>query len=48
MLMGIGFLVLAYFLDNNVYLRSILLIASIVLNIIAIINSFKEKKENKH
>ncbi len=46
MLMGTGFLILAYFLDN-VYVKTILLVASIVLNILAVIKNFKEKKDKK-
>ncbi|HEX8562528.1 MAG TPA: hypothetical protein VF676_06060 [Flavobacterium sp.] len=46
MLMGTGFLPLALLMDN-LYLKSILLVASIVMNIIAIIKNFKEKRENK-
>ena len=46
MLMGIGLLPLAYFI-NNVYLQAVVLVASIVLNVMAIIRSFKEKNQNK-
>ncbi len=46
MLMGTGLLPVALFIDH-VVLSSILLIASIVMNIIAIIKNFKEKRENK-
>ena len=46
MLMGIGLLPLAYFIED-VYLQSFVLVASIVLNIMAIIRSFKEKNEKK-
>ena len=46
MIMGIGLLPLAYHIDN-VYLKSVVLIASIVLSIMAIIRSFKEKNQNK-
>ena len=46
MVMGIGFLILALLLDN-VYVKSVVLLASIVLNVIAIFRNFKEKKENK-
>ena len=46
MLMGIGLLPIALLIDN-LYLKSILLVASIVLNIIAIVKNFREKKENK-
>lgn len=44
--MGVGFLPLAYFIEN-VYLKSILLVASIVLNVWAIIRSFREKYEER-
>ena len=44
--MGTGFLPLALLMDN-LYLKSILLVASIVLNIMAIVKNFKEKRENK-
>ncbi len=44
--MGTGLLPVALFIDH-VVLSSILLIASIVMNIIAIIKNFKEKRENK-
>lgn len=46
MIMGTGFLLVA-FLMENIFLKSILLIGSIVLNIIAIVKNFKEKKENQ-
>jgi hypothetical protein len=46
MVMGIGLLPVAYFIEN-LFLKCILLVASIVLNIIAIVKSFKEKRENK-
>lgn len=44
MIMGMALLPLAYFIDN-LYARSILAVASIVLNIFAIVKSFKEKKK---
>lgn len=44
--MGSGFIPIALLIDN-LYLKSILLVASIVMNIIAIFKNFKEKKENK-
>lgn len=44
MIMGMLLLPLAYFIDN-LLAKSILAIASIVLNIIAIVRSFKEKKK---
>jgi hypothetical protein len=46
MIMGSGLLPVAMIIDN-LFLKSILLVASIVLNIIAIVKNFKEKKENK-
>lgn len=46
MIMGTGLLPVALIIDN-LYLKGILLIASIVLNIVAIVKNFKEKKENK-
>lgn len=46
MFMGIGLLPVAYIMDN-LLLKSILLLGSIVLNIIAIIKNLKEKNENK-
>jgi hypothetical protein len=46
MIMGTGLLPVALIIDN-LYLKTILLVGSIVLNIIAIIKNFKEKKENK-
>ena len=44
-IMGIGLLPVALIIDNWI-LKSILLIASIVLNITAVIKNFKEKKKN--
>lgn len=46
MLMGIGLLPIAYFIDN-IILKCILATASIILNIIAIVKNLKEKKENQ-
>lgn len=46
MLMGIGLLPIALLMDN-LYLKSILSLGSIVLNITAVIKSFKEKKEKE-
>jgi len=46
MMMGIGLLPIAHFI-GNIYLQLILLSASIVLNLIAIQKSFKEKKQHK-
>lgn len=46
MIMGTGFLPLALLMDN-IILKCIALLISIVLNIIAIIKNFKEKRENK-
>lgn len=47
MLMGIGLLPIALLMDN-LYLKSILSVGSIVLNITAVIQSFKEKKEKEN
>ena len=44
MIMGTALLPLAYFIDN-LLAKSILAIASIVLNIIAVVKSFKEKEK---
>ena len=46
MIMGTGLLPVALIIDN-LYLKAILLLGSIVLNIIAIVKNFKEKRENK-
>lgn len=46
MIMGIGLLPVAYYMDN-LLLKSIALLGSIVLNLIAIYKNFKEKNENK-
>lgn len=46
MIMGIGLLPVAYFIDD-LLLKGILAFGSIVLNILAIIKNFKEKKENR-
>jgi hypothetical protein len=46
MLMGTGFLLLALVMNND-YLQAILLILSIVLNVVAVIKNFREKRENK-
>ena len=46
MIMGSGLLPVAMLMDN-LFLKCLLLLASIVLNIIAIVKNFKEKKENK-
>jgi hypothetical protein len=45
MIMGTGLIPVAYFMDN-LFLKSILLVASIALNIVAIVKNFKEKKKN--
>ncbi len=44
--MGIGLLPIAA-LTDNLLLKSLALIASIILNLVAIVKNFKEKKENK-
>ncbi len=44
--MGIGLLPIAALTDDFL-LKSIALLASIVLNLVAIVKNFKEKKENK-
>ena len=46
MLMGSGLIPVALLIDN-LFLKSVLLVASIVLNIIAVIKNFREKKQNK-
>ena len=46
MLMGTGLIPVALLLDN-LLLKSILLLGSIVLNIVAVVKSFKEKKNNE-
>lgn len=46
MLMGTGLLPLAL-LMNNLYLQALLLVASIVMNIVAVVKNFKEKRQNK-
>ncbi len=46
MVMGTGFLLLALIMDNFIT-KSVALVLSIILNIIAIVKNFKEKKENK-
>jgi hypothetical protein len=43
--MGIGLLPVAYFIDN-LWLKGILALASIILSISAIMRNLKEKKEN--
>lgn len=46
MIMGIGLMPVAM-LMSTLLLKCIVLVASIVLNIMAIIKNFKEKRENK-
>jgi len=46
MIMGVGLLPVSHFIDN-LYLKCILLLGCIILNIIAIVKNFKEKRENK-
>lgn len=46
MLMGMGLIPVALLMEND-YLQAILLIASMVLNIVAVYRNFKEKKDNK-
>jgi len=46
MIMGSGLLPVALLIDN-ILLKSVLLVASIVLNLVAIVKNFKEKNENK-
>lgn len=46
MIMGVGLLLTACFI-NGMVLKGILALGSIILNIMAIIKNFKEKKENK-
>ncbi len=46
MIMGTGFMLVAFIMDN-LWLKSILLVASIVLNLIAIVRNFREKKKNQ-
>lgn len=43
MIMGTGLLPVSLIIDN-VFLKSILLVASIVLNLTAIVRNFKEKE----
>ncbi|HEU4497351.1 MAG TPA: hypothetical protein VFR70_09890 [Flavobacterium sp.] len=46
MFMGIGFMVLG-FLFGNVYLKIIVLLLAAILNVMAAVRSFREKKESK-
>lgn len=46
MIMGIGLLPVAL-LMSSLWLQAIVLVASMVLNILAIAQSFKEKKKNQ-
>jgi hypothetical protein len=46
LIMGTGFLPLAMIMDNMV-LKCLALLVSIVLNIMAIVRNFREKRENK-
>lgn len=46
MIMGTGLIPVALFLDNML-LKSILLVASIIMNIVAVVKNFKEKKNNE-
>ncbi len=46
MLMGTGLVPVALIIDN-LLLKCIMLVGSIVLNIVAIVRNFKEKNENK-
>ena len=46
MIMGTGLIPVALFIDN-LLLKSILLGASIVLNVVAVVKNFKEKKNNE-
>jgi len=45
MIMGTGLIPVALIV-GNLYIKSILLIASIVMNIIAVFKNFNEKKNN--
>ena len=45
MIMGTCLIPLALLIDN-VFAQSILAVASIVLNVVAVVKSFKEKKQN--
>ncbi len=47
MIMGTGLLPVSLMIDN-IILKSLLLIASIVLNITAIVKNFKEKEEHEN
>lgn len=46
MIMGIGLLPIALYIENSI-MQAILLIASCVLNLVAIVKSIKEKKHNQ-
>lgn len=46
MLMGSGLIPIALLIDD-LLLKSVFLLASIVLNIIAVVKNFKEKKNNE-
>lgn len=46
MIMGTGFLPLALVMEN-LFLQCAALLISIVLNIMAIVKNFREKRENK-
>jgi len=46
MIMGTGLIPVALLIDN-LLLKSILLVASIVMNIVAVVKNFKEKKNNE-
>ena len=46
LIMGIGLLPIAYY-TNNVFLKCVFALASIILSIVAAVRSFKEKNENQ-
>ena len=46
MALGICLLALSFFVDN-IYIKYPMLFTSIVLNIIAVVKSFREKKNNR-
>ena len=44
MVLGVGLLVIGINIDSNIYVKYSILFTSIIINIIAVIRSFQEKR----
>ena len=44
MVLGVGLLVIGITIDSNIYVKYSVLFTSIIINIIAVIKSFQEKR----